>query len=79
MIAWFVRNGVAANLLMVLILAGGIVGLTSVDIRMFPKTELRTVSVTVFYPGAAPEERQARSPAAASRTRTRSGQKESPK
>lgn len=56
MIAWFVRNGVAANLMMVLILAGGLIGLTSVDVRMFPKTELRTVTVTVVYPGAAPEE-----------------------
>ncbi len=56
MIAWFVRNGVAANLLMLLILAGGIVGLTSVNVRMFPKLDLRTVVVTVVYPGAAPEE-----------------------
>ncbi|MDF1789272.1 MAG: efflux RND transporter permease subunit, partial [Verrucomicrobiales bacterium] len=56
MIAWFIRNGVAANLLMLLILAGGILGVFSVNVRMFPKLDLRTVTVNVVYPGAAPEE-----------------------
>ncbi len=56
MIAWFVRNGVAANLLMLLILAGGVVGIQSVNVRMFPKVDLRTVVVSILYPGAAPEE-----------------------
>ncbi len=56
MIAWFIRNGVAANLLMLLILAGGILGVVSVNVRMFPKLDLRTVTVNVVYPGAAPEE-----------------------
>ncbi|MDB4491903.1 efflux RND transporter permease subunit, partial [bacterium] len=56
MIAWFIRNGVAANLLMLLILAGGILGVASVNVRMFPKLDLHTVTVNVVYPGAAPEE-----------------------
>ncbi len=56
MIGWFVRNGVAANLLMAIVMAGGIVGLSTVAIRMFPKMDLRTVTISVVYPGAAPTE-----------------------
>ncbi|MDE2976303.1 MAG: efflux RND transporter permease subunit, partial [Acidobacteriota bacterium] len=56
MIAWFARNGVAANLLMVLIVAWGVLALTGIPIEVFPNLETRSVSVTVPYLGAAPEE-----------------------
>ncbi len=55
-IAWFARNSVAANLLMVFILIGGL--LTSLTIRkqMFPAFESTWLQVQVAYPGAAPQE-----------------------
>ncbi len=55
-IAWMARNPVAANLLMVVILAGGVLGLTRVKQEVFPEFELDTIIVTVAYPGASPTE-----------------------
>ena len=55
-IAWFARNTIAANLLMVFILIGG--GLTALTInkQMFPQLEFNWISYTAPYPGAAPQE-----------------------
>ena len=48
MIAWFARNGVAANLLMVSILIAGLLILnTKIPLEVFPTTEARTISVSV--------------------------------
>jgi multidrug efflux pump subunit AcrB len=55
-LAWMARNPVAANLLMVVILAGGVLGLTRVKQEVFPEFELDTIIVTVAYPGASPTE-----------------------
>ncbi len=55
-IRWFVHNPIAANLLMVLLLVGGALGIPSLDKKYFPDFELNTVSVTVPYPGAGPAE-----------------------
>ncbi len=55
-IAWMVHNPVAANLLMVVLLVGGFLSLKSIKQEVFPDFELDTVSVTVPYPGASPEE-----------------------
>ncbi len=55
-IAWFARNSVAANLLMVVILAGGALSLPRIKQEVFPEVQLGVVSVQVDYPGAAPEE-----------------------
>ncbi len=55
-IAWMARNHVAANLLMALILVGGIVGLLQVKQEVFPEFDLDAVLVSVAYPGAGPEE-----------------------
>ena len=55
-IAWMARNPVAANLLMVMILAGGVIGLTRVKQEVFPEFDLDLVQVRVSYPGASPEE-----------------------
>ena len=54
--AWFAENRVAANLLMILILAGG--GMTAFQLRqeVFPEFSSEMISITVPYPGAAPEE-----------------------
>lgn len=55
-LAWMARNRVAANLLMLVIIAAGIVGLISVKQEVFPEFSLDMVTVTVPYPGASPEE-----------------------
>lgn len=55
-IAWFARNSVAANLLMLLIIGGGLYGVNSVQKQIFPQFELNFISVRVPYLGAAPQE-----------------------
>lgn len=55
-IAWMAGNSVAANLLMLILLVGGIVLGSSTTQEVFPEIEMDTVSVTVSYPGASPEE-----------------------
>jgi multidrug efflux pump subunit AcrB len=56
-IAWFARNGVAANLLMVGILIAGAIALrTGIPTEVFPQFELDIVTVSVPYRGATPAE-----------------------
>jgi multidrug efflux pump subunit AcrB len=55
-IAWFAHNGVAANLLMVLIIAGGLVALPQIQQKSFPDINIEVIMITVPYLGAAPEE-----------------------
>jgi len=55
-IAWFVRNPVAANLLMVFIVAGGLLIAPRVRQEIFPEIKMGMITVTVPYPGATPEE-----------------------
>ena len=55
-IAWTAAHPVAANLLMVLILAGGFVGGSTVIQEVFPDSDLGAVQVRVEYRGASPEE-----------------------
>ena len=55
-IAWFARNSVAANLLMFIIILGGIFGIIRVQKQVFPTFEVNVISVQVPYLGAAPQE-----------------------
>ncbi|MBT5005265.1 MAG: efflux RND transporter permease subunit [Halieaceae bacterium] len=55
-IAWFARNPVAANLLMLVIICVGLRSAFSIQRAMFPAFEFDMIFVTVPYPGAAPEE-----------------------
>jgi len=55
-INWFARNGVAANLLMVVILAAGLFSFNLLRLEVFPEISSRTIAITVPYLGAAPEE-----------------------
>nr|WP_136252336.1 efflux RND transporter permease subunit [Ningiella ruwaisensis] len=55
-IAWFARNSVAANLLMVSIIVGGIFGIIQVQKKIFPQFIINNVVVQVPYLGAAPQE-----------------------
>lgn len=55
-IAWFTRNPVAANLLMAVLLVGGLLAMLTVHQEEFPNIETSVVNITVPYLGAAPEE-----------------------
>ncbi len=55
-IAWMARNPVAANLLMIVILVGGLVGALQVKQEVFPEFDLDVVAISVPYPGATPED-----------------------
>ncbi|MEC8191891.1 MAG: efflux RND transporter permease subunit [Myxococcota bacterium] len=55
-IAWMARNPVASNLLMIIILVAGLLGVSRIKQEVFPEFELDMVIVTVAYPGASPEE-----------------------
>ena len=54
-IRWMARNHVAANLLMLVLIVGGIILGFSVKQEVFPEVTLDKVMVTVAYPGAGPE------------------------
>ncbi len=56
LIAWFVRNPVAANLLMAALLAGGLVAAPHIPLKIFPDIDTQIVTIGVSYPGATPEE-----------------------
>ena len=55
-IAWFVKNHVAANLLMALIIISGLLSIPQIPKKFFPDIEIPYVFITVPYLGAAPEE-----------------------
>ncbi len=55
-VQWFVRNGVAANLLVIFIMLAGLMSIGSIKREVFPEVDSGMVSVDVQYLGAAPEE-----------------------
>jgi len=55
-IAWFAENRVAANLLMIFIIVAGLLTIFSITLEVFPDINPAIITVTVAYPGAAPEE-----------------------
>lgn len=55
-IAWWARNPVAANLLMVGIILSGILGYAAMDREFFPLVSSNRIEVNVVWPGAAPQE-----------------------
>jgi multidrug efflux pump subunit AcrB len=55
-ISWFVYNPVAANLLMLVLIVGGLVSLPMIRQEEFPAIDLDIVRISVEYPGATPEE-----------------------
>ncbi len=56
LIAWFTYNPVAANLLMVFIIFGGLISYSMMTKRMQPDIQPNMVRISVPYLGAAPEE-----------------------
>lgn len=55
-IAYMARNPVAANLLMLILIGGGIWTMFNIQKEVFPQFQLDIVEVSVVYPGAAPTE-----------------------
>lgn len=55
-IAWFARNPVAANLMMLVIIAVGLGSAFNLQRAMFPELAIDVLFVSAPYPGAAPEE-----------------------
>ena len=56
LIHWFVHNSVAANLLMMILVVGGLLALPRIHQEEFPTLDVDAVSVRVPYLGAAPTE-----------------------
>ena len=56
LVAWFTRNAVAANLLMIIAFAGGVFGYTSMEREMFPVVKVSGASVSVAWNGASPRD-----------------------
>lgn len=56
LIAWMAGNHVAANLLMLLFIIGGLVSVSMITQEVFPSYDLDIVNISVRYPGASPEE-----------------------
>ncbi|MBE3069501.1 MAG: efflux RND transporter permease subunit, partial [Planctomycetes bacterium] len=54
--AWMVRNRVTPNLLMLVLLVGGLIVATRIKQEVFPDFSEDIVTITVPYPGASPEE-----------------------
>ncbi|MDN3653374.1 efflux RND transporter permease subunit [Thalassotalea ponticola] len=55
-IAWFARNPVAANLLMAVIIIGGLLTMGTIRKQFFPQVEINWIEYRAIYPGAAPQE-----------------------
>ncbi|MDJ0919358.1 MAG: efflux RND transporter permease subunit [Woeseiaceae bacterium] len=56
LISWFIRNPVAGNLLMIVLLVGGAMSAVNLQRQVFPTISPGTVDITVPFPGATPAE-----------------------
>ena len=55
-IGWMASNPVTANLIMLVLLVGGLIAAFRIKQEVFPDFDLDMVAVSVSYPGASPEE-----------------------
>ncbi len=56
LLAWFAGNAVAANILMLALVLSGFYMITTMRTEVFPEIDPRTVTVSVAYSGANPQE-----------------------
>ena len=56
LIAWFVKNPVAANLLMIAMFVSGIYGYSSLEREFIPGTTVNGMTVSVVWNGASPRD-----------------------
>ncbi len=55
-VSWMAGNSVAANLIMAVLLIGGLIMGMNIKQEVFPEFSLDMVSIDIAYPGASPEE-----------------------
>ena len=55
-ITWFIDNPIISNLLMILIVVGGLITTNSVKMEIFPSFEVDVITVSVIYAGASPND-----------------------
>ena len=55
-ISWFIKNPIAANLLMVLLIIGGYSSIPKLDKQFFPTPEINQIEVRMEFRGASPRE-----------------------
>ena len=55
-IAYMAQNPIAANLLMIILIGGGLFTAYTMQKEVFPQYQLDVVQVSVVYPGSAPAE-----------------------
>lgn len=58
-IAWMANNPVAANLLMLVVMVGGLASTFNLTKEVFPTFPTEIITITVPYPGSSPEEVEA--------------------
>src|SRR6056300_1235970 len=56
LLAWFVKNPVASNLMMALLIIGGFASLPGIEKQFFPTMAINQVVVSMPFPGASPRE-----------------------
>ncbi len=56
LIGWFVGNHVAANLLLLFFVVGGLIAIRSMRTELFPAVDPKTITISVPYPGSTPHE-----------------------
>ena len=56
LIAWWIRNPVASNLLMLAIIAMGVTGYMKLEREFFPEVTINGMTVSVSWPGASPRD-----------------------
>ena len=56
LIAWWARNSVAANLVMIGIFVAGAIGFSQMEREMDPQVRFPGLQIEVSWPGAAPQE-----------------------
>jgi multidrug efflux pump subunit AcrB len=54
--SWFIHHKIAANLLMFLLIAAGVLSLDTIRVESFPQIPSSQLTITVIYPGASPAE-----------------------
>ncbi|MGB3624940.1 MAG: efflux RND transporter permease subunit [Henriciella sp.] len=55
-VAWWARNSIAANLLMVIAFLGGTFGFLSLEKEAFPSADFNGATVSIAWPGASPQD-----------------------
>lgn len=56
LITWWVKNPIAANLMMIAIIIAGLFGFSIVEREVFPSADFNGATISVAWPGASPQE-----------------------